>query len=183
MALKIVLTGGPGTGKTTIMNQLDALGYNCQHEISRQVILEGQKNGVEQLFLEDPLAFSLALFEGRKTQFIRAEESQESPSKTVVFFDRGLPDVVAYMDYLNQESPEKFLRDLETHRYDYVFILPPWQAIHVQDNERYESFEQGQEIHHHIANRYEKLGYQPIVVPTGSIIQRTDYILNHLNLK
>ncbi len=178
MSLKIVLTGGPGTGKTTIMKQLHALGHDCQHEISRQVILQGQKNGVEQLFLKDPLAFSQALFEGRKTQYLQAAHQIQKP----VFFDRGLPDVVAYMDYLNQQSPEQFLRDLDLHRYDHVFILPPWEAIHTQDNERYESFEQGQKIHHFIAKRYEDLGYTPIVVPTGSVAQRTNYILNYLQL-
>ena len=182
MALKIVLTGGPGTGKTTIMEQLDVLGHDCQHEISRQIILEGQKNGGEQLFLEDPLAFSQALFQGRKNQYLNAQNPDNKNPRSAVFFDRGLPDIVAYMDYLNQPSPERFLRDLETHRYDYVFILPPWQAIHTQDNERYESFDQGQKIHQHIVNRYEQLGYQPITVPIGSIGQRTDFILNELPL-
>ncbi len=177
MASKIVLTGGPGTGKTTKLKQLDSLGHVCQHEISRQIILEGQKNGIEQLFLEDPLAFSQALFKGRKAQFLEVKAAMNNP----VFFDRGLPDVVAYMDYLNQQSPEKFLKDLATHRYDHVFILPPWQAIHVQDNERYESFEQGQKIHHFIVNRYENLGYRPIEVPVGTVDERTEFILNHLN--
>jgi len=147
------------------------------NKISRQIILEGQKNGIEQLFLEDPLAFSQALFKGRKAQFLEVKAVMNNP----VFFDRGLPDVVAYMDYLNQQSPEKFLKDLATHRYDHVFILPPWQAIHVQDNERYESFEQGQKIHHFIVNRYENLGYRPIEVPVGTVDERTEFILNHLN--
>ena len=181
--MKIVLTGGPGTGKTTIMKQLDALGYYCQHEISRQVILEGKKKGIDQLFLKDPLAFSTALFNGRKAQYIKALETSESPSKTAVFFDRGLPDVIAYMDYLNQESPQNFLSDCDTYRYDYVFILPPWQAIHTRDNERYESFEQSENIHRHIVDRYKHLGYPIITVPTGTVTQRSDFILNHLNIK
>jgi predicted ATPase len=92
MALKIVLTGGPGTGKTTIMAQLDALGHECHHEISRQIILEGQKNGVEQLFLEDPLAFSKALFKGRKTQYLRAQNSSNKQKKPAVFFFSGFTE-------------------------------------------------------------------------------------------
>ena len=31
---------------------------SCMEEISRQVTLEAQEKGIEQLFLEDPLMFS-----------------------------------------------------------------------------------------------------------------------------
>ena len=52
---KIALIGGPGTGKTTLINALKAKGYNCMEEISRQITLEAQEKGIDQLFLEDPL--------------------------------------------------------------------------------------------------------------------------------
>ena len=176
MAIKVVLTGGPSTGKTSLIQRLDALGHECQHEISRQITLEGQKRGIDQLFLKEPLAFSRALFEGRKAQFIASEKSTQKQ----VFFDRGLPDVVAYMDYLDQPAPSSFLSDLDRYRYDRVFILPPWDNIYVQDNERYESFEQGKIIHGFLLKCYTKLGYIPISVPGGSIEARLDFILSHL---
>jgi predicted ATPase len=56
---KIALIGGPGTGKTTLINALKTKGYNCMEEISRQITLEAQEKGIEQLFLEDPLLFRL----------------------------------------------------------------------------------------------------------------------------
>ena len=42
-------------------------------EISRQITLEAQENGIEQLFLEDPLLFSEQLLSGRQKQFIEAD--------------------------------------------------------------------------------------------------------------
>ena len=51
---KIALIGGPGTGKTTLITALKAKGYHCMDEISRQITLEAQEQGIEQLFLEDP---------------------------------------------------------------------------------------------------------------------------------
>ena len=48
---RIAIIGGPGTGKSTLIHALEADGYSCMHEISRDVILEAQKEGVEQLFL------------------------------------------------------------------------------------------------------------------------------------
>ena len=65
MQKKIVITGGPGTGKTTLINALITSGYNCLPEISRQVTLQAQKDGIEQLFLEKPLLFSELLLSGR----------------------------------------------------------------------------------------------------------------------
>jgi predicted ATPase len=51
----IVIIGGPGTGKSTIINQLTSLGHCCYPEISRQVTAEAKKLGIDQLFLENPL--------------------------------------------------------------------------------------------------------------------------------
>ena len=69
---KIVLIGGPGTGKTTLINGLKKKGYNCMEEISRQITLDAQEKGIDQLFLEEPLLFSEHLLMGRQKQFLKA---------------------------------------------------------------------------------------------------------------
>ena len=53
----VVIIGGPGTGKTTIIDGLTIKGYRCYPEISREVTMEAKKQGIEQLFLEKPLLF------------------------------------------------------------------------------------------------------------------------------
>ncbi len=58
MPKKIVITGGPGTGKTSLINHLEIKGFNCMHEISREVTLKAKEEGIEQLFLTEPLIFS-----------------------------------------------------------------------------------------------------------------------------
>ncbi|MDY8136360.1 ATP-binding protein [Aquimarina sp. 2201CG5-10] len=173
---KIVITGGPSTGKTTIINRLEQIGETCLHEISRAVTLEAQRQGVEQLFLEDPTLFSQRLLEGRIKQFSEAEVSTE----TRVFLDRGIPDVIAYMNYANEKSPDHFKKACMTHRYDYVFLLPPWKDIHITDNERYENFEQAKQIYNHLLSTYTDLGYKCIEVPFGTVEDRTQFILDIL---
>ena len=42
-------------------------------EISRQITIDAQKKGIEQLFLEDPLLFSQQLLIGRQNQFNQAD--------------------------------------------------------------------------------------------------------------
>ena len=69
MPKKIVITGGPGSGKTSLVSYLLNIGHQCMPEISRAVTIEAQKQGIEQLFLEDPILFSRKLLEGRLVQF------------------------------------------------------------------------------------------------------------------
>ena len=174
---KIALIGGPGTGKTTLINTLSSKGYKCMQEISRQITLEAQEKGIEQLFLEDPLLFSKQLLFGRQKQFLEADSLDEE----VVFFDRGLPDVVAYLEYLKCSYPKSFKTICSQHSYDKVFILKPWKAIYEQDNERYETFEQALVLHDFLIKTYTHYGYSIIDTPIGTVEERIDFILNHLN--
>ena len=171
---KIVITGGPGTGKTTIINELKLRNYTCLEEISRQVTLEAQKKGIDQLFLTEPLLFSDMLLDGRKKQFELIKDTEAD----LVFYDRGIPDIVAYMDYLKTNYPKRFNIACTTHKYDHIFILAPWQEIYVSDNERYENYEQAVEIHHHLIAAYVRFGYALHDVPFGPVEDRANYIIN-----
>ncbi|MBV7267729.1 AAA family ATPase [Winogradskyella luteola] len=176
--LKVVIAGGPGTGKTSIINHLKVRGFFCYDEVSREVTLQARKEGIDQLFITEPLLFSRKLLEGRIRQFLNAEKENEN----VVFLDRGLPDVIAYMDYVGDDYPKHFIEACENHKYDLIFVLAPWQEIFTSDSERYENFEQAIEIHHHLLKTYMRFDYQLIDVPFGTIEARTDFVLDYLNL-
>lgn len=175
-AKKIVITGGPGTGKTSIIKELEADNHYCLHEISRQITLEAQKKGISQLFLTEPLLFSEMLLEGRIQQFLDADNF----SCDHVFIDRGIPDVVAYMDFFGNDYPRVFTDVCREYVYEEVFLLPPWKEIYISDNERYESFEQAEKIHEHLKKSYKEAGYLPIEVPFGKVQDRIDFILTRL---
>lgn len=175
---KIVITGGPGTGKSSIIDELKRRGYICFDEISRQVTLDARENGVEQLFLEQPLLFSQRLLNGRAKQF----EEASNHTNTSVFLDRGLPDVLAYMNYFGSDYPENFSNVCQNNIYDAVFILAPWHEIFQSDSVRYESFEQSELIHAHLLNTYKSFNYHLIDIPFDTIKKRADFILDSLNL-
>jgi len=145
-------------------------------EISRQITLQARKDGVEQLFLTKPLMFSELLLNGRKEQFYEAHNMEDN----IIFLDRGIPDVLAYMDFIGDSYPETFIRACEINRYNQIFILAPWQDIYISDSERYENFDQAIEIHEHLINTYSKYGYNLIDVPFESVKKRTDFILNSI---
>lgn len=173
----IVIIGGPGTGKTTIINGLIQNGYCCYPEISRQVTAQAQQEGIEQLFLENSLLFSELLLEGRKKQFVDAHKEPQS----VVFLDRGIPDVLAYMHYIGDSYPAFFEEACKEHLYSKIFILPPWEEIYVSDQERYENFEQAKLIHNHLVETYQKYGYELIEVPKDSVEKRILFILEQIS--
>ncbi len=173
MQKKIVVTGGPGTGKSTVINELANRNYTCMFEISREVTLNARKNGVEQLFLTNPLLFSELLLEGRVNQYIKAEQKNND----IVFFDRGIPDVHAYMNYISVDYPGSYLTKSNLYRYDYIFLMAPWKEIFISDSERYENFEQSLAIHNHLNRAYKDLNYNIIEVPFGTVKDRTDFIL------
>ena len=170
----VVIIGGPGTGKTTIIEGLLAKGFCCYPEISREVTLEAKKQGIEQLFLENPLLFIELLLEGRKKQFYNAQNEPHD----IVFLDRGIPDVLAYMHYIGDSYPAFFDLACREHIYTKILLLPPWEEIYESDNERYENFEQATIIYNHLTETYQKYGYHLIEVPKGTVEERISFILN-----
>jgi len=176
MQQKIVLIGGPGTGKTSVLNELIEREYFCFPEISREVTLKAKAQGIEQLFLTEPLLFSKMLLEGREQQFLDAEKSK----KETVFFDRGIPDVHAYMNYFNTKYPSIFIEKSKFYTYTTIFLFSPWKEIYTSDNERYETFKESVIINNYIIDAYKELGYSIIEVPYGSVMERTDFIINSL---
>jgi predicted ATPase len=172
----VVITGGPGTGKTTIIDGLIEQGYSCFPEISRQITLEAKKQGIEQLFLEKPLLFSELLLEGRKKQFNSAIQDQAE----IVFLDRGIPDILAYMHYIGDSYPAFFDHACKEHNYSKIFVLPPWQEIYISDEARYENYEQAKLIFTHLKETYQNYGYELIEVPKGTLEERIIFILNQL---
>ncbi|MFS4415098.1 AAA family ATPase [Maribacter sp. 2307ULW6-5] len=176
---RIVITGGPGTGKTALVQFLENAGYHCFHEVVREMTLAAKKTVNRETaltnpltFVKDPREFNQILLEAREADF-HAAKNLEHP---VVFYDRGIPDVLAYMDYFGQPYGIDFEGPAQQHRYDVVFLLPPWEAIYVQDNERMESYAEARAIHAALEAVYARLGYATIEVPLASVGERAAFI-------
>ncbi|MCK0159370.1 AAA family ATPase [Allomuricauda sp. F6463D] len=180
---KVVITGAPGTGKTSIVNGLERKGFHCFHEIIREMTSEAKQVGQSEeyisnplVFVDDAMQFNKDLLEGRTSHY-RESLNLDTP---ICFFDRGIPDVLAYMDFFGQSYDQHFTSHCENHRYDAVFIVPPWQEIYVSDNERMETFEEAERIHLALQKTYTQFGYDPIEVPKDAVLNRIDFILETL---
>lgn len=181
---RIVITGGPATGKTSLIEYLIGLNYSCFPEIIREfTIQETEDKETDHLksnpivFANDSLSFNQRLIDGRNKQY-QDSLKLESP---LIFFDRGIPDVLAYMDFFDQTYESDFIEVCNKAPYDAVFILPPWKEIFASDGERYETFEEASNLHQNLLNRYTSFGTPPIEVPKGSVENRVNFILNTLS--
>ena len=137
---------------------------------------EAQAEGIDQLFLSDPLLFSQKLLEGRIKQFHAAAERDAD----FILYDRGIPDVLAYMDYADQSYPPEFIEACKNYHYDRVFMLPPWKEIHEVDKERYENFKQATQLHEALLNTYKSFNYEPVMLPKSSVEERCTFVENLL---
>ena len=177
---KIVITGGPGTGKTSVIDWLQKAGYFCFEEVIRSITKE-VKDAVEItsnpiVSVTDPTDFNKKLLKGRIDQFKQGDRSM----KNHVFYDRGIPDILAYMDFFTQKYDAHFTDACKNYRYEKIFILPPWKDIYISDNERFESYEEAEKIHLALENTYKMYDYSPITVPFGTVEERSRFILTQM---
>ena len=172
---RIVITGAPGSGKTSLVEKLEQQGYCCEHEIARDLIREALEKDSEALPWKNLAAFSRNVLYARVGQHVRVAE------QTRCFFDRGIPDVLAYMCKDKLTIPESFYELAGEYRYHKrVFITPPWEAIYANDAERKESFEQAQSVHVFLEQTYQGLGYELVELPKVSIEERVAFLLDSI---
>lgn len=121
-----------------------------------------------------------------RLMFSRSVDSfkQHQDRKDILFFDRGIPDTLAYT-YLTQQP---VIPDLQhavlSFRYNpLVFILPPWPEIYRTDSERKQTYQEAVETYDIMFDTYLQLGYSPVIVPKGPPEERANFIMKSLKFQ
>lgn len=171
-----VVIGGPGFGKTTLVRALEKRGFFCQYDdFSRELIRELSKKGAA--VDTGGYDFNRAITKKRVEQFRRA------PRDAICFFDRGVPDGLAYME----SPPEEMMEMARRYRYQpTVFVTPPWREIfkgREADTGRAEGgFGEALRLHGLILSAYRQLGYRLAEVPKCGVEERADFVLKNVRL-
>ena len=168
-----VITGGPGSGKTTVVNHLNMLGYHTTIEHARHFIDTEMITGktVEEI-RKNQKEFQRGILEMQIIQ-----ESALSPHD-LVFLDRALPDALAYYRFLNLPVDERLENALNKASYKKVFILDSLPLVN--DYARLEDESAQKQISNLITEVYESLHFPVVHVPVLSPVERTDFILKNL---
>lgn len=171
----IVFSGAPGSGKTSLLKRLSADGSELVPEPARQIIAEQRIVHGNALPDKDPSLFTRELLLRSVEQFDRRRASDG-----LVYFDRGIPDVIAYARLYDLPLDE-IEQACQRHRYNsQVFILPPWEEIYSTDEERKMNFEETVRFHEFLVEAYRRSNYQLIEVPCVSVKSRVDFVLGRL---
>jgi predicted ATPase len=165
-----VLTGTPGSGKTTTLDHLGA-GIARVDEPAREILAEQRAIGGAGTADQDaPLFVDLLL--RRSIEKHLAAGDANAP----VVFDRGVPDCIAHALVMGVDSSPS-LAAARRYRYrDDVLILPPWEDVYTTDDERTMSFADTIPFHEAIVEAYERTGYTLVEVPRGSPAERGAFV-------
>ena len=172
-----IITGGPGSGKSTLIGALEQRGLRCHREVSRELIRRESSRPGGHTPWSDLLAFSRLAFREMLLQHDHAVGHGDT-----CFLDRGIPDIFGYLLNRGEGIPEEFVIGHARCRYHAtVFILPPWQEIYVNDSERPQSFEEAVSIYRSIREVYESFDYTLVEVPRAPVAERCRFVLSHIH--
>jgi predicted ATPase len=171
---RIILTGGPGTGKTTLLAELAGMGYTTVEDSARAIIAERLAAGASRrpdlpVFAREVLRRDIEKYLG------------QPQTSNWVFFDRGVVDALGLLQEVSPLPAREVEAMLSTYAFHpSVFILPPWKAIYATDAERDQSFAEAVNVHAKVVEWYRSCGYVLREVPRLPVPQRAKHVLRIL---
>lgn len=167
-----LISGGPGAGKTTLLTALCAAGFAGAAEVSRALIREQVARGSGLVPWHDLAGFAELAF-GRMVR----QHAAATRRGGVTFFDRGLPDLIAYLEAAGLPVPPAYFRAVAHCPYHrQAFLAPPWPEIYVNDPERWQTFAEAAALHEALKRTYRRLGFAVRELPRAPVWVRVAFV-------
>jgi len=170
------ITGGPGAGKTTLIDALRAAGYATAPEAGRAIVLDQKAIGRRDLGSTVPELFAELMLSWDMRSH-RWAQTQTGP----VFFDHAVPCVAGFYRAIDRPVPPHVTAAVRLFRYARIaFVAPPWPEIYRTDDERHATFDQATRIYEADVAAYWDHGYELVELPRGDVATRVDFVLDHV---
>lgn len=168
-----IISGGPGSGKTSLLDALEMQGYCRTEEAGRGIIQQQVAIGGCALPWDDRLQFAELMLSWEIRSYQMAQQTTGP-----VFFDRGVPDVAGYLQLEKMTIPSHVRKAVEIFRYGRtVFMAPPWPEIYRQDRERKQDFAEAVRTYEVLRTTYQSEGYRVQEIPCTSIEERVRFLI------
>ena len=167
-----VISGPPCSGKTTLVSELETLGYPVVHEVARSLI---EANLQRDITIQDIQARKANLQHEILRQKLAIE--RHLPENRLIFFDRGIPDSIAYFKLAGLD-PRQVVSAAHRFRYERVFFLEP--VAYRKDSVRLEEVSTAATLGESLERSYMLVGYKPVRIPCMNTEKRIARIFDHV---
>lgn len=172
----VVITGCSGGGKSTLVAKLEAQGYTTIPEVGRELVKEQLAiNGVTPW--DNPQDFCELLID-RSIAAYKKANNMPTAKDNIIFFDRCFLEGIAYYQTLKIDKYDYAIHELRY--YPVIFIVPPWQEIYREDEERKHSFNDAVAAYNRDLTFYVQSGYQLIEIPKVNVKERVQFIIQQI---
>ncbi len=173
-----VISGGPGSGKTTVLEELAKLGLEYAPEVARRIIQEQMQAGGRALPWDDREAYTALMLERSIESFL-----EHTSAPRPMFCDRGIPDTLCYARLIDLREQDAIRSACKCYRYaPLVFLAPPWEEIYEIDSERKQDFAEAVRTFELMTGVYRECGYEISELPKITPAARARFILEQLHL-
>lgn len=176
---RIVITGGPGVGKTTIINELRRRGIQVLDESAAEVIRNEVNNGNSEYWSDAEFCSNIL-----RLQISREIETEDLQGQ--LFQDRSFIDTYAFLNHAPALTPpsaevnQTINRLRPNERYFRIVFFVQDLGESFTNEVRREDLEESRRIDQALRLEFTQRGYQIADIPPASLIERADEILRVL---
>ncbi len=175
--MRVVIDGGPGTGKTSVIKALRKRKYNVKPEAARIVLHRKKYRENTHLTKKQLAGIQRAIWNLSLKEYQQASRKKDK----LIFFDRGIISGFSYLKLEKIKITKAMLKQAASLTYEYVYIMHPLpRRLYATDTVRRESYTKSLQIHRQIVRFYKQFGYRPCIVPFDTVEKRVQFILKRI---